>query len=239
MDYYLETLVSRVNLDAPGARAAVLERLRALLVTMDFLDQDRYVQKLATLMRVGEDSIKLAIRGTRSIETKRSSRPSRPAEASDIARIMGSGNIMEEKTLAFFLKYSHLKELMRNLQPTVFSRAENREIFLSYMNNPGLDEVRRSLPETSLDHFDALASWSFPPIPDDELESALTQCIRRLEERRLKDLKIQEKHFLSEESLQDEETYAIQRRALEVNTRLKELFERERQIPNPNEAGAR
>ncbi|MFQ5933284.1 MAG: hypothetical protein ACE5KI_01415, partial [Dehalococcoidia bacterium] len=71
-----------------------------------------------------------------------------------------------------------------------------------------------------------LASLELPPATDDKLELALVQCILRLRQQRLKDLKAQEEYFLFQEDHERDELSAIQKKALEVNSQLRELHHR-------------
>jgi DNA primase len=239
MDYLIEAEVSRVDLDVPGARTAVLQKFGPLLVTTSFFDQDRYVQKLSTLLGVREDSIERALRAAQPRSSAGSSRSKQAREVLEVSDLVKGGDPLEERVLVLLLQNPHLKPLVNSLDSTAFRRTENRQIFAACVNSSGMDEVRPNLPEALLDHYEALASRELPPATDDQLEPALIQCVRRLEERRLKDLKVQEEHFLSQEEPQKEEASAIQKKALEVNTQLRELFSREQKITNRDEAGAR
>ncbi|MEE9198972.1 MAG: DNA primase [Dehalococcoidia bacterium] len=239
MDYLIEAEVSRVDLDVPGARTAVLQKFGPLLVTTSFFDQDRYVQKLSTLLGVRGDSLERALRAAQPRGSGGSSRSKQASEVLEVSDLVKGGDPLEERVLVLLLQNPHLKPLVDGLDSTAFRRTENRQIFAACVNSSGMDEVRPNLPETLLDHYEALASRELPPAPDDQLEPALIQCVRRLEERRLKDLKVQEEHFLSQEEPQKEEASAIQKKALEVNTQLRELFSREQKITNRDEAGAR
>jgi len=60
---------------------------------------------------------------------------------------------------------------------------------------------------------------------------ALTDCIRRLEERRLINLKIQEESLLSdaESEGRSDDVAILQQRGVEINLKLKEAFENKMQ----------
>ena len=235
MDYLLETEVSRVDPDAPGARAAILEEFGPLLVTTDFFDQDRYVQKLSELLKVREDSIRRALKASQFRGSRGSSRLKHTQEIPEASDTTDGSDPLEEYVLTLLLQYPRLKNLVNSLTPGDFRRTENREIFLRLTSNDELDEVRRALPEPLRDHLEALAYQHLPPTPEKELEPALVQCIQRLKERSLKGLKAQEEHFLSQEDPGEEEAYTIQKKALEVNTQLRELFMHGRKIENRGE----
>ncbi|MFQ5872813.1 MAG: hypothetical protein ACE5JL_03295, partial [Dehalococcoidia bacterium] len=238
IDYLIETKVSGRNLDPPGARAEVLEEFAPLLVTTDFSEQDRYVQKLSEVLRVREDSIKQALRAAQRRSSRSSSRFKQHQEVLEESDIIQGTDALEERLLTLILQYPYLKRLVSSLEPTTFRQIENRQIFLSYMSSEGPDELRQSLPEPLLDHLEAMSLQEVPPTAEDQSKRELTQCVRRLEERRLKDLKMQEEYFLSQEETEAEEVTAIQRKGLEVNVQLKTV-QREQKLSSRSEAGNR
>ncbi len=68
---------------------------------------------------------------------------------------------------------------------------------------------------------------SLPPAEERDWDKALIDCMRRLEERRLINLKIQEESLLSdaESEGRSDDIAILQQRGVEINLKLKETFE--------------
>ncbi|MCH8090332.1 MAG: DNA primase [Chloroflexi bacterium] len=234
LDYIMEAEVARVNLEAPGARGAILEEFRGLLVTADFLDQDRYVLKLAKLLGVSEDSIKLTLRqAPRASEPRPSVRPRETAgdalesTGKQPEDVLGE-DVLEEYVLALLMQRPELKELARGTSPDVFKHPENRDIFLRCVHGDGLEESlsERSGPDHLAQRLEQLSGKDIPEEPGDKLRDGLIECLNRLEVRRLKDLKTEEAHILSQEESLGEIADGIQRSAPERNAQIRELERR-------------
>jgi len=229
LDYIMEAEVSRVNLEAPGARGAILEEVRGLLVTADFLDQDRYVLKLAKLLGVSDSSIKLTVRqAPRTSESRPSVRPRETAgDALESSEEQGD-DVLEEYVLDLLMQRPELKELATGTSPDVFKHPENRDIFLRCVHGDGFEEPfpERSGSDHLAQRLEQLSGKDIPEESDDKLRVGLIECLNRLEVRRLKDLKTEEAHILSQEESLGEIADGIQRSAPERNAQIRELERR-------------
>ncbi len=223
MDYIIQTLASRVDLDAPGARSGVLERVSPLLVTMDFLDQDRYVQKLSQVLGVEGGTIKIGLRPRQPRTRKAATYRSKAGSGPEPVPVADEGSVLEQYTLALLLHYPDLRPDIQGLSPDDFGRTEHRQLFQVYCTSANPDEMRNAVPESLLDHLDELMARELPPSGIPELRAALSQCKKRLREQRLKQLKNQEEYFLDQEEVQREEAAAIQRKGLDINTQLRSI----------------
>ena len=233
MDYIIQALASRVNLDAPGARAGILERVSPLLVTMDFLDQDKYVQKLSQVLGVGGETIKMGLKPRQPRTRRAATRRSEARSSPEPVPVADEGSILEQYSLALLLRYPDLKSEIEGMNPDDFSKTENRQLFQVYRSSASLDDMRNAVSESLLDYLDELATRELPPSNIPELRAALSQCKKRLREQRLKELKTQEEYLLDQEEVQREEAAAIQRRGLDINTQLKNIH---KGSPTPTES---
>ena len=232
IDYLMETEVSRANLNSPGAKTAILEEFAPLLVTLDFFEQDRYIQKLAHLLEVREDTIKQALEDIRRQKARTSYQSRRTQHTVDTTDQVETGDPLDEYVLSTLIQRPDLKVSVDKLEPDDFRQRENREIFVSYLGNGDLDILRETLPDILLDQLEALASQVILEDSDEQLKLGLYKCVLRMKERRLKDLKLQEELAFSQEEGEEDEVSAIKQRALEVNTQLRELFERGQKVRN-------
>lgn len=233
LDYYIQALASRVNLDAPGARAGILERVSPLLVTMDFLDQDRYVQKLSHVLGVSRETLKVGLRPQQPRTRRTSSRVRDTRGEPEPITVADEDTTLEQYVLVLLLHYPDLKSEIEGLSLDDFSRMDNRELFQAYIGSADLDEMRNVVSESLLDYMDELTSRELPPANYLELRSALSQCKKRLRERRLKELKTEEEYFLAQEEIQGEEVSAIQKKGVDINSQLRSIH---RGTPTPSES---
>ncbi len=232
IDYLMEKEVSRTNLNSPGAKTAILEEFAPLLVTLDFFEQDSYIQKLALLLKVRDDRIKQALEDIRRQKARTSYQSYRTQDTIDTNDQAEAGDRLDEYVLSALIKRPDLKASVDKLEPEDFRGRENREIFVSYLRNSDPDTLRKTLPDILLDQLEALASIEIPEEPDERLRQALYKCVLRMKERRLKGLKLEEEAAFSQQGGQGDEVSAIKERALKVNAQLRELFEQEQKVHN-------
>ena len=85
----------------------------------------------------------------------------------------------------------------------------------------GIDNVKP--PEELDEHLERLKGYPFPEMNATERSKGFKECLRRLEERHLRELKKQEQEVFSEGTLGDNSPVA-EEQIHEVNRRLKQLF---------------
>ena len=109
-----------------------------------------------------------------------------------------------------------------DLRLEYFQRVENREVFTNWMKCSTLDALRGTLDEEIQEHLEYLVSRQLPPSDLRQKEMALSGCFRRLEERYLRELKLEEELRLSQVS--PEELEEQSQGILELNERIKLLY---------------
>jgi hypothetical protein len=139
---------------------------------------------------------------------------------------------LEEYCLSLLLQKPDLREGALAISPEHFEGTENREIFVAWLDNPAIEDLRGALDPSLHEHLDRLAGKAFPPAKEKDLETALADCTRRLWEQRLRKLKSFEAVLISEaESEGDknvikEQVELLLQKALEPTTQLKDVFEK-------------
>lgn len=226
-DFYISAAASRFNLDTPRGKAQAAETLVPVIASMDFFEQERYIRKLAAVLKVSEMALKASI-GSLSRHsdatlgrsyTKTSTKSPREVSISPFAG--DPWDSLEDYTLALILNKPEFRDHAVAFTPENFHKSEDREVFTHWLNCPTIDVLRNSLDETLYDHLDYLLGKDLIPTDRRDGESALRQCLQRLEKRHLQELQ--------EELLATDETNMPPSREMEetisnVNARLKELF---------------
>ena len=114
---------------------------------------------------------------------------------------------------------------MGEFQLEYLHKTENREIFTLWLKCPTMEALRDMLEETLQSYLDYLVDKNIPPLDTDSSSKALSDCIRRLEVRHFRELKLQEQSRLS-----DEQTSQVnEEEILELNISLKKVFHQ--QVP--------
>jgi DNA primase len=229
MDHLLTVAASKANLAKPEERSRASEQLLPLIAELeDDVQREFYLSKLATLLGVSEKTlIGMAARLYRTRSEKASKTENKPVTPAYF------GDRLEEYCLCLLLQHPDLRDRANELEPEHFERSENREIFMAWSNTLNPDELLVIISNIDLqEHAKALCTKALPPAEEKDWEKALADCIRRLDERRLLNLKIQEESLLSdaESEGRNEDIAALQQRGVEINLRLKENFENTVQI---------
>jgi hypothetical protein len=89
-----------------------------------------------------------------------------------------------------------------------------------------MEILHHSLDVNLHEHLDSLVNRALPPLSARELEIAFADCLRRLEEQRLRRLKALEEVLISEAESEgdEEEVRALLDKALAPSAQLRELF---------------
>ena len=250
MDYLLEALASRIDVTTPDGQDAVAARLSHLVWALpNPFQQDRYFQKLAKLLGVSDSTLKArlnhprykgATRTAASNSARRVDGAGQPSQAGGAPLAAVERDPLEEHCLALLLQDRKAQEAQEELYEgdgTVFSegildviddlrlehfrRVENREVFTNLAQCTTLEELQAALDDELLGHLDYLLTRPLPPTDKKEKEAALRDCARRMEERHLRELKLEEELKLSEAT--QEETEESRESILDLNERLRQV----------------
>jgi DNA primase len=224
MDHLLTVAASKTDLTKPGEKSRASEQLLPLIAELeDDVQREFYLGKLASLLGVSDKTLvgmAARLHRTRSEKAlKTETKPIAPAY---------SGDKLEEYCLCLLLQHPELRDKAKELEPEYFERSENREIFIAWRNTLDFDGLLDTIDNIDLqEHTKALCVRSLPPAEGKDWEKALADCIHRLEERRLINLKIQEESLLSdaESEGRSDDIAVLQQRGVEINLKLKEAFE--------------
>jgi len=251
MDYLFTALSSRIDLTTPQGKASLAERLSHLVwATPDPFHQDHYFQRLAGLLGVNEATLRASLGRPRTPRApSRGQTPSR-ARTSDSPQAAVTPferldhDPLEEYSLAVILQDPlglgvMWRDVTEGEDPTpdtydagsvdagllrleYFRRVENREVFTNLMKCSTLDDLRGALDQELLDHLEHLLDKPLPPSDRKQRQEAFKNSARRLEERHLRELKLEEEIKLSHASTEEAEEHG--QRILQVNERLRQVF---------------
>ncbi len=181
MEHAFVVAGTKFDLTNPSGKSQASENLLPLIAELNEVEQEFYLNKLCHLVGLSERTLLGLARRLKSTRAERLPTESRKSTGTVIL-----GDSLEEYLLHLLLHYPELKGRVEDLSPEEFERSENREIFAAWKRNPKLEAIREGLPPELQEHFDRLLEKTSPELGGEELEQAFSDCLRRLEERKLR-----------------------------------------------------
>ncbi|MBF8299069.1 MAG: primase, partial [Dehalococcoidia bacterium] len=184
IDYVFSSLAKRSDLTTPRGKASLTQRLAPfILQTSNVYEQNQRIRKLATLLNEDEDVVRFAVIGPRPASSR-----SRPAKQRTLESALAKPvrDTLEAYCMAMLLRYPELAPVASTLTVEHFSTASLQEMHALLSSGVPSEDLRQRLPEGLEDELDWLLGYALPPATFKEREHGLAECVRRLEERRLK-----------------------------------------------------
>ena len=198
--FRINAITGQGDITSPEGKArCVAEAAPFIHLLAGGIQQANAIEQLAGSLSVPIDTVKAAL--SRPSVARRTRQPEQPrsaaATASPFAKL--DHDPMEEYCLQLLLGYPEVREMAGGLRPEFFTRHENRELFVRWLDvGPGMDKdktlaaVRRDGDDEVNAQLHALSEK--PMIPSDATgrTKSLAEVVSRLEERNLKNLKVEE-----------------------------------------------
>ena len=186
IDYVFETVTARFDTSTAVGKQAVTQRLAPLVRNApNVYEQSARVARLAQMLRVGENMIRLAIGEGLTSRGVRRAQNSAPRRRYDPFEEAGEETI-EEYCLASLLRFPELREFAGGLGPEHFFKAHVREIFQKTARGISTESLRDYLDEELQQELERILDYDFRSTPSREREAGLKECVRRLEVRLVK-----------------------------------------------------
>jgi len=231
VDYTFDLIVSKLDLTKLKDKSSAVDQLLPLIAQIKHpVRQAHYLQKLARLVTIDEQNLASALsRLKRPAKLKREGEIVQLEEScrpSTLIPLLSSSDPLAEYCLSLLVHYPQLRSHATELSADLFPHSENRQIFLAWHSATDLDSMRQGLDATLEEHLDALLTTALPPLNEEEQEHALRECLYRLQERWLRDLKAKEEWLISDVQSEGSATELeeIQQLAVRLNTQLREVF---------------
>jgi len=231
VDYTFDLIVSKLDLTKLKDKSSAVDQLLPLIAEIKHpVRQAHYLQKLARLVAIDEQNLASALsRLKRPAKLKREGEIVQLEEScrpSTLIPLLSSSDPLAQYCLSLLVHYPQLRSHATELSADLFPHSEDRQIFLAWRNATDLDSMRQGLDATLEEHLDALSTKALPPLNEEEQEHALRECLYRLQERWLKDLKAKEEWLISDVQSEGSATELeeIQQLAVRLNTQLREVF---------------
>ena len=225
IDFVIGTVGSRYDLGSATGKAQAAEALGPLIASVgNAVEQEHYFTRLAATLGVSKESLEASIGKPGAAPRV----PPRTAPRGGVARQTGVTALfderhdsLEEYVLAVLLQRPDLHPQAEAAAPEYFHGTENREVFTCLQICSTIEKVRSTLDDDLLEHLDHLLRIDVAPSETWPAESALSQALRRLEQRHLQEF---QETLLASQDAADPPRRELEEAIVSVNQRLKELF---------------
>ena len=142
---------------------------------------------------------------------------------------MSERDPLEERVLALIAQDEEMLARVHEVEPDNISRIENRALLSAVLASGTIEGALAQLDGQLADRLVQLSQEALPPADRKQRAAEWEACLRRLEERKLRELKAQEEAAFAENADGDvptdpEYVQSVNRQALEINERLRNLF---------------
>jgi DNA primase len=176
-----------VNLDlatALGKSSAVNALLPVLAAISDPIRQAHYLQKLATLVKVDMNTIKMSLNQLKQSGQKRRVTSLKPAAKAGRPLV---SHAREEYLLTMLLQNPEYKKMEEDISVYI-ENSVNREIYRSWQEAADLSALKERLDPAVHEHMDAILGKKLPPGLRNDIEGRILDCIGELKRTYLKNM---------------------------------------------------
>ena len=233
MDFLFKSIQQRYDLTSPrGKDEAAKEVLPFIAELPSPIEQAHYLQRLATLIGVDEGTLQAAM----PRKGRRGNAERAGAGAADTPQPVEQSEVLEDHCLALLFRFDFLRPQAVSLRPEHFHSTEVRELFRAWQAGVA-ENYEETVDQTLTSRLLEIREKPLPPLTERMAQAALTQCIDRLEQRRLLELKSQHRLRLAQEEsghgFEDPDTLVVEilEQEVVVNRQLDELMKRKRARP--------
>ena len=231
IDFLIEAEAKKLDLSSSQGKSELVERVLPLVFSIpDWNEQDRYLQKLADTTAISRDQLRM-IAGSWSRKQQYVSRnASSKARAEDKVEsvfAVASEDPLEKRAITLLLQHEDLWDNRFDLKIDFFMHAANRAILSAIHAESTMIGAQAELDQQFKERGTQLSQLHSPPSDKKLRDEEWAACVRRLEERYLRELKSLEGAAFENgggDSGSAEYIGNVEQQALETNNRLRELF---------------
>ena len=198
IEFFFRLLPPRYDLTTTEGQRTLTEELGPLVLDVqDSTEQDRHLERLGELLGINRHTLEEVLQKQRQSVLRAAASKSQRQRGLDqppqvqVAAAVFKQDPLEADSLALLLRDPELKELAKGLQPEFFRESENREVYLKWAECPIVEELRELLDTPLREHLDTLVDRDLHLMDQKQRTEALAQCVRRLEDRHLREVRTQ------------------------------------------------
>jgi DNA primase len=185
IDYIFNTAAAKLDLKTARDKSLAVDRLLPVVAEIkDAVRQAHYLQKLAQMVKISEQSLDAALGKLKASQGRRQPREPKTEVVRRALRPLLSSPL-EEYCLALLLQHPELKERSGELPAEYFESSENREILTALKQAGGPAALKDQLDAALHDRADSLSRRS---LPSDQIEEKYDDCVLNLRKKFLQNL---------------------------------------------------
>lgn len=209
VDYTFDKRIANLDLTTAGDKSMAVDKLLPVVAEIkDPIRQAHYMQKLASLVKVGLPTIEAALARLRPVPA-RSKQVRKPVTTA--RRRSLTSDAREEYCLSLLCNFPELRQRQQEILSDYFECSENREIFMAWQKTNDISLLHEILDPTVREHLDVIMNRAFPEKND--IERRFTDCVYRLQEKYYKNI-----------AARKAESGDVGEEDLEISTQLKAIF---------------
>lgn len=225
LEYLLVAMGNRLELSSSSGKLDAAERFFPIIAAMENpYEQDKYFNRLADLLDVSPATLQASVGRPR--KNQRRQNPNNKASSAPFRNI--ERDMLDDYTLALIIQNPELLPSVKGVPLEHMIGQEGKAVLSAIRQADTMEGVYGELEEHLGDYLDQLIVLALPPADRTQRIEDLAACLRRLEERHLRELKIQEESVWAQaanEPLPDLELLStLQEQMTSTNEKLKILF---------------
>ena len=235
VEFLIQAEAARLDVGSAQGKSALVERLLPVVFAVpNWAEQERYFSRLAEMVGVPVATLEAAVgRMQGPLRSQRQgfkrAAPDNGGRELESVFTVAEHDPLEERVLALLAQDEEFLAHVGEVDPDTFVRPENRAVLFALRETGTIEGAIAQLDGQLADRLVRHSLEALPPADRKQRTEEWTGCLRRLEERRLRNLKSQEAAAFSSDAVGDapadpEYVQAVQRQALEINERLRDLF---------------
>ena len=231
LEFFFRLIPPRYDLTSTDGKEEFLREFSEWLTYRESAtEEDRYMERLSALTGLTrhllEEALQLKRQSLLQAATTKNHRQRSPIPPPNVqvAAAAFKQDQLEAYSLALLLRDPELKEFAEALQPEFFHESENREVYLKWAECSIIEELRELVDAPLREHLETLVDRDFPSMDQKERTEALSHCVRRLEERHLREMRTQIATSLSQALEEGEDATQVTEELRKQDERLRELF---------------
>ena len=231
VDFLLKAEIARIDIGAAEGKAEAVELLMPVIFAIpNWVEQDRYFAKLAELLQVPVATLEASVGRTRNIaKPRQEGRRENVRSRAETVFHAADHDVLDEHALALIVQYPDILERVAEMAPELMRRPDNRALLSAMQETGTIEGAHPLLDEPGIERLERMAAKQLPAADRKQRAADWEACLRRMEERYLRELKAQEEIALADQA--DDASPAdsgyldaVNQQALETNERLRDLF---------------
>ena len=185
LEYLIPVVSGRFDLGVPGGKGRVVESLAPIFRLLDPFDKERYIAMLAEKL---SSSVETVVTALNQIPRQYSGKTLKKLQNPALHERSNSNieSYREEHTLALILKYPELRDVAADVNPECFTRIEDREIYLKWLELDLEASLVEFIDPVLKERLTKVQAHNILESTTVDLWEDFNFCIRKLESDRLK-----------------------------------------------------